>query len=102
MVKKSTILIDRVEDKQSHSMGYKFEINQRASSRFSAKNEHITTTAFMTEVPMLRKLFCSESGQDMIEYALLTSFISIVAIAVLRLIGPLVTAIYENIVAALS
>lgn len=51
---------------------------------------------------MLRKLFCDESGQDMIEYALLASFISIVAIATLRLIGPLVSTIYDNIVTALS
>jgi len=51
---------------------------------------------------MFRKLFYNESGQDMIEYALLASFISIVAIATLRLIGPLVSTIYENIVAALS
>ena len=102
MVKKSTIVINRVEDTHSHSTGYKCEINRRASSRYSAKNEHVKTTTLVTEVPMLRKLFCSESGQDMIEYALLTSFISIVAIAVLRLIGPLVSIIYENIVGALS
>jgi len=57
---------------------------------------------FSEEVPMLRKLFCEESGQDMIEYALLASFISIVAIATLRLIGPLIVAIYEDIQGALA
>jgi len=54
------------------------------------------------EVPMLRKLLREESGQDMIEYALLASFISIVAIAALRLIGPLIVAIYEDIQGALT
>ena len=51
---------------------------------------------------MFRKLIRREKGQDMVEYALLASFISIVAIAVLRLIGPLVNAIYVAIQAALT
>lgn len=51
---------------------------------------------------MLYRLFRDEQGQDMIEYALLASFISIVAIATLRLIGPLVQAIYTAIEAALT
>ncbi len=50
----------------------------------------------------LRRLWKRDEGQDMIEYAVLAAFISIVAIAVIRLIGPLVTAIYQNIVNALS
>jgi len=102
MVKTSTIIRNRVEDTHRRSTGYKCEINHSASSRSSVKNRHIKTTTFVTEVPMFRKLFYNESGQDMIEYALLASFISIVAIATLRLIGPLVSTIYENIVAALS
>ncbi len=51
---------------------------------------------------MLSKLFRDQKGQDMVEYALLASFISIVAIATLRLIGPLVDGIYQDIQAALS
>ncbi len=51
---------------------------------------------------MLRKLIRDEKGQDMVEYALLASFISIVAIATLRLIGPLINGIYQDIEAALS
>ncbi len=51
---------------------------------------------------MLNRLFRDEKGQDMVEYALLASFISIVAIATLRLIGPLVDGIYQDIQAALS
>jgi Flp pilus assembly pilin Flp len=51
---------------------------------------------------MLQKLIRNSKGQDMVEYALLASFISIVAIATLRLIGPLVLAIYVAIQAALT
>lgn len=51
---------------------------------------------------MFSKLIRDEKGQDMVEYALLASFISIVAIATLRLIGPLVDGIYQDIEDALS
>jgi len=51
---------------------------------------------------MLNRLFRDEKGQDMVEYALLASFISIVAIATLRLIGPLIVGIYQDIQAALA
>ena len=51
---------------------------------------------------MLFRFIRDEKGQDMVEYALLASFISIVAIATLRLIGPLVNAIYVAIQAALT
>ena len=50
----------------------------------------------------LRRFFRDEQGQDMVEYALLAAFISIVAIATLRLIGPLVNAIYVRIQTALT
>ncbi len=51
---------------------------------------------------MFKRLIRDERGQDMVEYALLASFISIVAIATLRLIGPLVDAIYVDIQGALT
>lgn len=50
----------------------------------------------------LRRFLHEEDGQDMVEYALLAAFISIVAIAALRAIGPLVNAIYGRIQAALA
>ncbi len=50
----------------------------------------------------LRNLFRDEKGQDMVEYALLASFISIVAILVIREIGPLVNDIYVAIRDALT
>jgi Flp pilus assembly pilin Flp len=43
-----------------------------------------------------------DDGQDMVEYALLASFISIAAIIALRAIGPLVSALYVTVQAALT
>jgi Flp pilus assembly pilin Flp len=51
---------------------------------------------------MFMNFIRNEKGQDMVEYALLASFISIVAIATLRLIGPLVNTIYVAIQTALT
>ena len=50
----------------------------------------------------LSRLIREEQGQDMVEYALLAAFISIVAIVTIRNIGPLVDAIYQNVQAALT
>ena len=50
----------------------------------------------------LRRFLKDETGQDMIEYALLAAFISIVAIVAIRAIGPLVNTIYQNVQAALT
>lgn len=49
---------------------------------------------------MLKKLwafFKDEGGQDIIEYALLATWISIFAIAVIKLIGPLLLIIYQAV-----
>jgi Flp pilus assembly pilin Flp len=51
---------------------------------------------------MIWRLLRDEEGQDIIEYALLASLISIVAILVIVEIGPLLIAIYQAIVNALS
>jgi Flp pilus assembly pilin Flp len=51
---------------------------------------------------MLKRLLRDERGQDMVEYALLASFISIIAIATIKLIGPLVNTIYVNVKDALT
>jgi Flp pilus assembly pilin Flp len=53
----------------------------------------------MTKLEYLVK---NDEGQDVVEYALLAAFISIVAIATLQLIGPLVDGIYQNIHDALN
>jgi Flp pilus assembly pilin Flp len=49
----------------------------------------------------LKKFLAEDKGQDMVEYGLLAAFISIVAIAALQAIGPLVNAVYVNIQNAL-
>ena len=51
---------------------------------------------------MLKRFLRDERGQDMIEYALLAAFISIVAIVAIKAIGPLVNTIYENVRDALT
>jgi Flp pilus assembly pilin Flp len=43
-----------------------------------------------------------EDGQDMIEYALLAALISIVAIAVIILIGPYLQNLFQDVVNALA
>jgi pilus assembly protein Flp/PilA len=43
-----------------------------------------------------------EEGQDMIEYALLAALISIVAIAIILLIGPYLANLFEDVVNALG
>jgi Flp pilus assembly pilin Flp len=50
----------------------------------------------------LKNFLRKDEGQDMVEYGLLGAFISIVAIAALRAIGPLVNTVYVNIQNALS
>lgn len=45
----------------------------------------------------LRRFTREDKGQDMIEYAVLGGFISIVAIIALQAIGPLVDAVYVAI-----
>lgn len=49
----------------------------------------------MTDV--LRRLAREESGQDIIEYALLAAGISVLIIPIANLIGPALTAVYNNI-----
>lgn len=54
------------------------------------------------DVNTISRFLREDEGQDMVEYALLASFISIVAIVAIRAIGPLVRTIYQNIQAALT
>jgi Flp pilus assembly pilin Flp len=51
---------------------------------------------------MLKRFVKDENGQDMVEYGLLASFISIVALATIKLIGPLVAVLYDSVIAAMS
>ncbi len=42
----------------------------------------------------LKRTLRDESGQDMVEYGLLSALISIVAIVALQSLGPLINALY--------
>jgi Flp pilus assembly pilin Flp len=50
----------------------------------------------------LTRLVLEEDAQDMVEYALTATFVSIAAVVALRALAPLVRAMYERIQAALS
>ncbi|MEW5796519.1 MAG: Flp family type IVb pilin [Candidatus Zixiibacteriota bacterium] len=51
---------------------------------------------------MLRRILFDERAQDLIEYALLTSFLSISAIATLRILGAPVDAMFRVVLEELS
>ena len=64
-------------------------------------------TAFMmTQPDWLRSTGCRllgrEEGQDMIEYALLAALISIVAIAIILLVGPYLDNLFGDVVNGLA
>lgn len=61
---------------------------------------HERSTRVMTGV--LRRFIRDEEGQDIIEYGLLASFISIVAVLTVKAIGPFVLAMYQLIVTAMT
>jgi Flp pilus assembly pilin Flp len=50
----------------------------------------------------MRGLFADESGQDIVEYALLAAFIAIVAVAILVQMAPLIQGIYQQVLDALA
>jgi len=50
---------------------------------------------------MLKTIIYDERGQDLIEYGLLGSFISISAIAILRTIGAPIIAMFQRVLAEL-
>jgi Flp pilus assembly pilin Flp len=50
----------------------------------------------------IKALLKAESGQDLVEYGLLAAFIAISAVATLRLIEPLVIAIWNVIQTAIE
>ena len=50
----------------------------------------------------ISSLLVHEEGQDMIEYALLAALISIVAIAIIVLVGPYLKDMFQDVVNALN
>ena len=51
---------------------------------------------------LIRRFIRDEEGQDIIEYALLAAFISIIAIAAVRAVGGRVQVYFGNVQSALS
>ena len=51
---------------------------------------------------MMQRVSQREEGQDMIEYALLAALISIVAIAIIILIGPYLKDLFQDVVNGLG
>jgi pilus assembly protein Flp/PilA len=49
-----------------------------------------------------KALWNDESGQDLVEYALLVALIAIIVIAALRLLGPTIANVFNNIESELS
>ena len=53
-------------------------------------------------VRIVKWLNRDEDGQDMVEYALLAALISIVAIAIIILVGPYLQDLFQDVVNALG
>ncbi len=51
---------------------------------------------------MLRAMLCDESGQGLVEYALIIALVSVVAIATLRLLGERVNSALSSATNAFS
>jgi pilus assembly protein Flp/PilA len=46
---------------------------------------------------LLRRLFTEDSGQDLIEYALLAALIAVVSIAMIRSVGTAINAVFSTV-----
>lgn len=46
---------------------------------------------------LFKALWADESGQDLVEYALLVALIAIIVIAALRILGPIIATVFNNI-----
>jgi pilus assembly protein Flp/PilA len=44
-----------------------------------------------------KALWADESGQDLVEYALLVALIAIIVIAALRILGPVIAGVFNDI-----
>jgi pilus assembly protein Flp/PilA len=50
-----------------------------------------------TMLAPFKALWADESGQDLVEYALLVALIAIIVIAALRILGPIIASVFNNI-----
>jgi pilus assembly protein Flp/PilA len=53
-------------------------------------------------VALFKNLWVDESGQDLVEYALLVALIAIIVIAALRILGPIIATVFNNIASNLQ
>ena len=51
---------------------------------------------------LLQNLIRREEGQDLVEYALLAALLSIVSIAALQVLGPVIAGVWTTISGAIS
>jgi pilus assembly protein Flp/PilA len=51
---------------------------------------------------LIRNLVAREEGQDLVEYALLAALLSIVSIAALTTLGPVIASVWARIEAAIN
>jgi pilus assembly protein Flp/PilA len=51
---------------------------------------------------LLQRVADAEDGQDMVEYALLAALISIVAIAIILLLGPYIQNLFQDVINAVN
>ena len=51
---------------------------------------------------LVKRLIKEEEGQGMIEYVIIAAFISIVAIVVIKAIGPRINDVWENVNSSLK
>ncbi len=49
---------------------------------------------------MILRILTDQSGQDIVEYGMLTALVSIAAVITLRLFGPIISGLYDMIVHA--
>jgi pilus assembly protein Flp/PilA len=81
----------------------------QTKQRQDIKKEHVLIEFAVAQQMKLKEMLDSlvarlerEEGQDMIEYALLAALISIVAIAVILLVGPYLRNLFQDVVNALG
>jgi pilus assembly protein Flp/PilA len=51
----------------------------------------------MNMLAPFKALWADESGQDLVEYALLVALIAIVVIAAIRILGPIIANVFNDI-----
>ena len=64
--------------------------------------EHQQEEEFTAMKALIRNLVVREEGQDLVEYALLAALLSIVSIAALTTLGPVIANVWQRIEAAIN